>query len=121
MAASTVDAGRMVRLDRPNVIGAGFPKAGTSFIASVLAKHPSICFPSANGESRKTGMINLFESPEADDLALADYVRANYSTYQADTHTVMMEWRTGYTYSEPMLHNSCFKPRFTQIIRSLTS
>ncbi len=72
----------------PNVIGVGFPKAGTTFISNVLADHPQVCFSTAKE-------TNFFSKTYH--LGLA-YYAGYFSHFNQANHRVVAEWSNSYIY-----------------------
>lgn len=66
-------------------IGVGFPRAGTTYLSTVLSNHPQVCFA-----SRKE--THFFE--RSDDLA--EYDAAYFSHFDAARHTLKAEWTVSY-------------------------
>jgi len=76
----------------PQLIGIGFPKAGTTFIARRLGEHPNIRLA-----SRKE--THFWERPERD----FDVYRNYFEMPDIDSAALKHEWTVGYIYSETAL------------------
>lgn len=77
----------------PNVIGLGFPKAGTTFIVDVLRDHPEVCF-----STRKE--THFFTTRYDRGL---DWYLSNFSHYNTERHKVIAEWSNDYNRSKDAL------------------
>ncbi|MBT3330348.1 MAG: hypothetical protein HOK21_22965 [Rhodospirillaceae bacterium] len=78
----------------PDLIGLGFPKAGTTFIARRLAIHPQIQL-----SSRKEAHFWTKDTLDFDDY------RALFQTERVADNGIFHEWTTDYIYSDTALRN----------------
>jgi len=78
----------------PNVIGIGFPRAGTTFISAVLSKHPEVCFSS-------TKETHFFSSNYGIGW---DQYEGYFRHFDPDKHKVIAEWSNDYIRSNEALH-----------------
>ena len=93
----------MTALDRPNALGIGFAKAGTSYVARLLADHANVRFPEPDGQYRKA--TYFFCEPDADEESLDRYMETNFSTLDHANDKVAMEWCVSYVGNEIALRN----------------
>lgn len=81
---------------RPNVIGVGFGKAGTSYIAKVLAHHPEICFSNKKETHYFTNGRGWYHAD------LSGYSKY-FSGYDRTKHKIIAEWSNTYIYDTTAL------------------
>lgn len=96
----------------PNVIGVGFGKAGTSYIANVLRRHPQVCFSTL----KETHYFTERKNRKQYRSDLSGYCKY-YSGYDNRRHKVVAEWSNTYIY-DPLALDRILKhlPHETKIL-----
>lgn len=76
----------------PTVIGIGFPKAATTFLAAALNEHPEVCMSSR----KETHFFERYETRGAEKSSWRGEYAAYFDAFSEGDQRFSMEWTTSY-------------------------